>query len=376
MIWNPDKTSGSVLAVLVEAGGRETSLADLARATGMSAPTVMREADRLANAGLVRESREGRERRIAIDKTSPYYGPIEQLIFIVYGTRPRLQPEGYESGWLNTLIQDTYVVENLELRSLIPEPLRAGWRVPELPDEQYDGPELPAARAWILRLQPFAQRAGRIEQWLQRTYHRWNDERDRDLIHLTLNHQPLAAGTQQAITVLTRAVAARVSSSDHPAPDIAVGRLAWAHAVYCLHAEAQICERVANYFDEVNTLVAPRRGHLQSITTLRGLLQRNAEDTDGDQGGFVRRTEDEIRQHEAAIDEIEKALVGKYRIGGTPPVEAVGNAGERLLAVEARLLADEAAQLATEMAAHESFVAWVNENPTIVEQHPRPAPGR
>jgi hypothetical protein len=40
------------------------------------------------------------------------------------------------------------------------------------------------------------------------------------------------------------------------------------------------------------------------------------------------------------------------------------------------LLADEAAQLATEMAAHESFVAWVDENPAIVEQYPRPAPGR
>jgi len=51
------RAQGDIVAWIMLHPEREFSLVEIARAVGVSGPTVMREVDRLAQAGLVREVR-------------------------------------------------------------------------------------------------------------------------------------------------------------------------------------------------------------------------------------------------------------------------------------------------------------------------------
>lgn len=55
------------------------TLTDLARRVGVEQTTVMREANRLIEAGLLTEHRIGRARMIEIDEDSPFVAPLRQI---------------------------------------------------------------------------------------------------------------------------------------------------------------------------------------------------------------------------------------------------------------------------------------------------------
>lgn len=62
--------------------GERRTLSDLARALDVDPTTVMREIDRLSGSGLIIEERIGRARAVQIDPSSPYAGPLQQLLGI------------------------------------------------------------------------------------------------------------------------------------------------------------------------------------------------------------------------------------------------------------------------------------------------------
>jgi predicted nucleotidyltransferase len=65
-----------------------SSITALATAIGSSPSTILREADRLEAAGIVRSERVGRTRLIWVNEESPYTRPLRELIEIGFGPRP------------------------------------------------------------------------------------------------------------------------------------------------------------------------------------------------------------------------------------------------------------------------------------------------
>lgn len=63
---------------------RPRTLSDLASVIGVDQTTVMREANRLLASGVINEERVGRARTVAINESSPFTGPLRQLIRVVY----------------------------------------------------------------------------------------------------------------------------------------------------------------------------------------------------------------------------------------------------------------------------------------------------
>ena len=80
-------TQRRLLAELLFDDGEARTLTDLADAIGVEQTTVMREANRLLDAGLLTERRIGRARAIEIDEESPFVGPLRQL-FRAAGREP------------------------------------------------------------------------------------------------------------------------------------------------------------------------------------------------------------------------------------------------------------------------------------------------
>ena len=81
------------------------SLVDISRALGVSSPTVMREVDRLAAAGLVTEIRSGNQRRVQAHTDNPLFGPLSQLMAVTFGPIPVL------TGWLEGVdgVREAYI---------------------------------------------------------------------------------------------------------------------------------------------------------------------------------------------------------------------------------------------------------------------------
>lgn len=63
----------------------EIGVSDLARALGAPQPTVHREASRLVDAGILVDRLVGRTRLVSANHANPAYGPLRQLIQVVYG---------------------------------------------------------------------------------------------------------------------------------------------------------------------------------------------------------------------------------------------------------------------------------------------------
>lgn len=74
-----------VLAHLVINEGREFTLPELVEQTGVPQPTVWREVDRLAGAGLLQVRRVGRSLLVEADASSPYFPELRSLSLKLFG---------------------------------------------------------------------------------------------------------------------------------------------------------------------------------------------------------------------------------------------------------------------------------------------------
>jgi hypothetical protein len=76
---------GRILAWLLLSPEREQPIATLVPVAGVAQPNVLREVNRLVDAGLLRERRAGNTRLVAADTSSPYYEPLVQILGRAYG---------------------------------------------------------------------------------------------------------------------------------------------------------------------------------------------------------------------------------------------------------------------------------------------------
>jgi DNA-binding transcriptional ArsR family regulator len=67
---------------------RELTLSEVAHATQVPAPTVQREVDRLAEAGIIAARKQGRNRLVSANDSYPLMAPLVQIITATYGTTP------------------------------------------------------------------------------------------------------------------------------------------------------------------------------------------------------------------------------------------------------------------------------------------------
>ena len=82
-ILRTDTQRELLIELFFETDGPRT-LSDLARSIEVDQTTVMREVNRLLESGVVTETRVGRSRTVAINESSPFAGPLRQLIRVVY----------------------------------------------------------------------------------------------------------------------------------------------------------------------------------------------------------------------------------------------------------------------------------------------------
>lgn len=85
------RAQGDIITWIVLHPDQKFSLADIARSVGVSAPTVMREVDRLAEAGLVREERRGNQRLVGPITDNPVFAPLAALMAVTFGPVPVLR---------------------------------------------------------------------------------------------------------------------------------------------------------------------------------------------------------------------------------------------------------------------------------------------
>lgn len=85
------RAQGDIIAWIMLHPEHEASLTEIARATRTSSPTVMREVDRLADAGLVTESRRGNQRLVRAETENPVFGPLAALMAVTFGPIPVLR---------------------------------------------------------------------------------------------------------------------------------------------------------------------------------------------------------------------------------------------------------------------------------------------
>lgn len=79
------RIQGEIVAWIMLHPDDEYSLVDIAEAVETSPATVMREVDRLAAAGLVRERRMGNTRLVRANTDNPVYRPLADLMTVTFG---------------------------------------------------------------------------------------------------------------------------------------------------------------------------------------------------------------------------------------------------------------------------------------------------
>ncbi len=85
------RAQGEILAWIVLHPDQEFSLVEIARSVGVSSPTVMREVDRLAEAGFIRQVRRGNQRMVRAETDSVVFAPLAQLMAVTFGPVPVLR---------------------------------------------------------------------------------------------------------------------------------------------------------------------------------------------------------------------------------------------------------------------------------------------
>lgn len=99
------QAQADIIAWIVLHPDHEFSLAEIARAVNVSGPTVMREVDRLTEAGLVRERRRGNQRLVRAATDNAVYPPLAALMSVTFGPVPVLRElltgvPGVREAWI------------------------------------------------------------------------------------------------------------------------------------------------------------------------------------------------------------------------------------------------------------------------------------
>lgn len=85
------RTQGEIAAWIVLHPTEAFSLTQIAERVGTSPPTVTREVDRLAAAGLVRTTRAGNQRLVQVETENVVYKPLSDLLAVTFGPRAVLK---------------------------------------------------------------------------------------------------------------------------------------------------------------------------------------------------------------------------------------------------------------------------------------------
>ena len=339
--------AGPILDTLVRRGDRASSIAELARAVNGTPSSTMREVNRLVDLDLVTSEDVGRSRQLRFNRENPFAPALLDLLFIAYGASlppkyRRIVHFGTDDGYAMAAVSD-----------FVPPELKTGMaRYPntgqDLSKEPavYDGPSPEECRALVLELGRIKAEAVKLENALQVSYSRWKTDRDRDLIHVVLH---AGEGSAYAAGRLLKASLGQAANET-----AAISQIEWARAVYGTWAEALTCRKILNYLEnELDT-----RAKWESAQHTVKAAAEWAE---------LGQSSPEWQQRsEAAVVEINKI---KKRFSD---IEVVGLAGERLLAVAAQEVYEQAHKTAVRMASHPSFLDWKAAHPDIVQRHPGP----
>ncbi len=84
---------GEILARLYLAPARAWTLSELGGDTGISLPTLTREATGMVRAGLLLEERVGRTRQVRCNAATRAFRPLQELLALTYGPVPVLQEQ-------------------------------------------------------------------------------------------------------------------------------------------------------------------------------------------------------------------------------------------------------------------------------------------
>lgn len=79
------RTQGEILSWIMLHPETEHSLSEIAQAVGTSAPTVMREVNRLVDSGLVTTTSRGNTRLVRASTNNPVYRPLVDLLAVTFG---------------------------------------------------------------------------------------------------------------------------------------------------------------------------------------------------------------------------------------------------------------------------------------------------
>jgi len=107
------RTQGDIIAWIVLHPENEYSLVEIAEHVGVSPATVMREVDRLADAGLVTETRRGNTRLVKAAQDNPVFRPLAELMAATFGPVPVLKEllaglDGVEEAFIYGSYADRY----------------------------------------------------------------------------------------------------------------------------------------------------------------------------------------------------------------------------------------------------------------------------
>lgn len=84
------RSQGDILAWIMLHPEERFSLTQVAEAVGVTPATVMREVDRLVDAGLVHVVRAGNQRLVQADTSTAIYRPLADLLALTFGPKPIL----------------------------------------------------------------------------------------------------------------------------------------------------------------------------------------------------------------------------------------------------------------------------------------------
>jgi DNA-binding transcriptional ArsR family regulator len=84
------RMQGELLALVLLHPEREYSITELANDVGVTPTAVLREVDRLADAGIVTDRRIGRSRLVRARTDTPLYRPLSDLMSVSFGPMPLL----------------------------------------------------------------------------------------------------------------------------------------------------------------------------------------------------------------------------------------------------------------------------------------------
>ena len=85
------RAQADIIAWIMLHPDQESSLVEIGRAVGVSGPTVTREVNRLAEAGLVRQVRRGNQRLVRAETENVVFAPLAALMAVTFGPVPVLR---------------------------------------------------------------------------------------------------------------------------------------------------------------------------------------------------------------------------------------------------------------------------------------------